>query len=171
MAISSLFLRSVAAFSVLQLALGAYVLQDDFSGASFFDNFDFFIGPDPTNGFVDYVNEATAQSARLISAAAGQPAVFGVDSTTVLMANGTGRESVRITSKNTYTHALIISDIQHMPGGICGTWPAHWTLGPNWPSNGEIDIIEGVNNADDNLMSLHTYVFQKLRFFRLTHIL
>jgi hypothetical protein len=31
-----------------------------------------------------------------------------------------------------------------------------WTLGPNWPTNGEIDIIEGVNNAQYNLMSLHT---------------
>lgn len=154
--VSSLFLRTVAAVSLLQPALGAYVLQDDFSGASFFDNFDFFTAADPTNGFVKYVDQATAQSAGLISAADGSAAYFGVDSTTTLQTNGTGRESVRITSKNSYTHALIISDIVHMPGGICGTWPAHWTLGPNWPTNGEIDIIEGVNNAADNLMSLHT---------------
>lgn len=33
-----------------------------------------------------------------------------------------------------------------------------WTLGPNWPYNGEIDIIEGVNDAAYNIMSLHTYV-------------
>ncbi len=100
---------------------------------------------------------------------------MGVDSSTTLDPNGgVGRKSVRITSKASFTHGLIISDIGHMPGGICGTWPARtyptrvnlcmcaydiidWTLGPNWPSNGEIDIIEGVNNAATNLMSLHTY--------------
>ncbi|TKA76221.1 hypothetical protein B0A49_03301 [Cryomyces minteri] len=42
-----------------------------------------------------------------------------------------------------------------MPFG-CGTWPAYWLLGPNWPSNGEIDIIEGVNTNTANLMSLHS---------------
>lgn len=29
-------------------------------------------------------------------------------------------------------------------------------FGPNWPSSGEIDIIEGVNSATLNQMSLHT---------------
>ncbi|PQE32810.1 hypothetical protein CJF32_00001285 [Rutstroemia sp. NJR-2017a WRK4] len=29
-------------------------------------------------------------------------------------------------------------------------------FGPNWPNNGEIDIIEGVNRQVDNGMSLHT---------------
>jgi hypothetical protein len=33
-----------------------------------------------------------------------------------------------------------------------------WTLGPNWPSSGEIDIIEGVNSQKANSMALHTYV-------------
>ena len=31
-----------------------------------------------------------------------------------------------------------------MPTG-CGTWPAYWLCGENWPYKGEIDIIEGVN--------------------------
>lgn len=43
-----------------------------------------------------------------------------------------------------------------MPGGICGTWPAFWTVGPNWPNSGEIDIIEGVNSQSTNAMTLHT---------------
>lgn len=43
-----------------------------------------------------------------------------------------------------------------MPGGICGTWPAFWTIGPDWPANGEIDIIEGVNSQMVNAMTLHT---------------
>ncbi len=39
-----------------------------------------------------------------------------------------------------------------------------WTLGPDWPNNGEIDIIEGVNSGAyqkfKNLMSLHTYALR-----------
>jgi len=67
-----------------------------------------------------------------------------------------GRQSIRIESKNTYNQGLIIADIAHMPGSICGTWPAFWTIGPDWPTNGEIDIIEGVNSQTFNAMTLHT---------------
>ena len=31
-----------------------------------------------------------------------------------------------------------------------------WTVGPDWPNSGEIDIVEGANQAAENLMSLHT---------------
>jgi hypothetical protein len=33
---------------------------------------------------------------------------------------------------------------------------AVWTLGPNWPNNGEIDIMEGVNLLTKNAATLHT---------------
>eukprot|EP00483_Globobulimina_turgida_P001412 UN01414 len=42
-----------------------------------------------------------------------------------------------------------------MPTG-CGTWPAWWTVGPNWPSGGEIDIIEEVDVATRDAPTLHT---------------
>jgi len=42
-----------------------------------------------------------------------------------------------------------------MPEG-CGTWPAFWMCGPNWPNGGEIDIIEGVNNNIYDQSTLHT---------------
>ncbi|KAA6410314.1 MAG: putative endo-1,3(4)-beta-glucanase [Lasallia pustulata] len=101
---------------------------------------------------------ATAHANLMISSADGQPAYMRVDHSNTYNPNmyPGGRTSVRISTKETLTHGLIISDIAHMPGGICGTWSAHWTLGPDWPSSGEIDIIEGVNSASRNLMSLHT---------------
>lgn len=43
-----------------------------------------------------------------------------------------------------------------MPAG-CGTWPAFWlTDEANWPVNGEIDIVEGVNYQDTAKTALHT---------------
>ena len=40
---------------------------------------------------------------------------------------------------------------------VCGSWPAFWTSNvANWPNNGEIDIIEGVNNQYVNHFAFHT---------------
>lgn len=79
---------------------------------------------------------------------------MGVDHSNV--ASGRGRNSVRVSSKKAYNHGLIILDLYHMPGGQCGTWPAFWLLGDDWPNNGEVDIIEGVNSGTTNAMTLHT---------------
>ena len=65
------------------------------------------------------------------------------------------RRSVRITTQFTYTGALVLLDAVHMPTG-CGTWPAFWSNGPDWPNNGEIDIVEGVNDNADNQATIHT---------------
>lgn len=35
-----------------------------------------------------------------------------------------GRRSVRITSKESYVRGLIVLDLAHAPGSVCGTWPA-----------------------------------------------
>lgn len=69
----------------------------------------------------------------------------------------TGRNSVRVTSKTQYNSGLFIFDVKHTPHG-CGTWPALWLSdADNWPSNGEIDVMEAVNLADTgNQMTLHT---------------
>ncbi|KAF1353710.1 concanavalin A-like lectin/glucanase domain-containing protein [Delphinella strobiligena] len=142
-------------FSLLfvDLSIAGYVLEDDYSVSNFFDMFTFFTSSDPTNGFVDYVDQATAQSAGYIGTTAST-IYIGADHQNVTSG---GRPSVRLTSNNAYNAgSLIILDLEHMPGGICGTWPAFWMVGPDWPSGGEIDIIEGVNLQTANAMTLHT---------------
>jgi len=110
-------------------------------------------GNDPTNGYVNYIDQSAAESSGLYKVN-GDKVYMGVDSTNV--ASGRGRDSIRISSKKSYNHGLIILDLEHMPGGACGTWPAFWLLGPNWPNSGEVDIIEGVNMDTTNAMTLHT---------------
>ena len=66
-----------------------------------------------------------------------------------------GRKSIRIESKSRYTEGLFIMEMAHMPTG-CGTWPAYWLCGPDWPRGGEIDVLEGVDNQVASLTMLHT---------------
>ncbi|KEF63819.1 endo-1,3(4)-beta-glucanase [Exophiala aquamarina CBS 119918] len=170
---------SAAGDSAAGDSAAGYILQDDYSVDKFFSMFEFFTSVmrflsmnsrksgtvfsqdaksrkqdrDPTNGYVTYVGQSAAQAAGLVNT--NNNAVYmGVDYTNI--ASAPGRQSVRLTSKKSYTHGLIILDLAHMPGGLCGTWPAFWTVGPNWPKGGEIDIIEGVNSQLSNSMALHT---------------
>ena len=97
-----------------------YTLYEDFSGATFLDNFNF-VTEDPSGGWVTYVDQAAAQANGYAVANSGG-VYIGVDHTSVLT-TAAGRESVRIEGKNQYQNGLFIADIQHMPTG-CGTWPA-----------------------------------------------
>jgi hypothetical protein len=69
----------------------------------------------------------------------------------------TGRKSARIESKNQYDNGLFVFDIAHTPYG-CATWPALWLSDQsNWPNNGEIDVVESVNQGTTgNQATLHT---------------
>jgi hypothetical protein len=66
-----------------------------------------------------------------------------------------GRPSVRIHSNEKFNEGLFIYDLEHMPVGP-GTWPAYWFCGNNWPNNGEIDVLEGVDGNAYNSQTLHT---------------
>ncbi|KAI4853114.1 hypothetical protein E4T44_01044 [Aureobasidium sp. EXF-8845] len=135
-----------------------YTLQDTYAGSNFYDGFNFFTDPDPTHGFVEYVDRSTAVNSGILGYGQGNTAKWGVDNSTVLYANSsTGRKSVRLEGNVNYNHGLFLADIKHMPGSICGVWPAFWTLGDsNWPAHGELDIIEGVNTFTTNQIAAHT---------------
>lgn len=131
-----------------------YGLSENFVGSSFYSNFAFQAISDPTNGRVNYVDQSTAQSKNL-SFASGNTFIMRADDTTVLSASGPGRNSVRIQSNQQWSTHVLVMDIQHMPQG-CGTWPAAWEVGNNWPNGGEVDIVEGVNDHGVNQATLHT---------------
>jgi hypothetical protein len=110
------FSTLTSAAALFELSIAGYVLQDDYM-TDFYSNFDFFTGPDPTEGFVKFVDEATGRDTGLINSTGVS---WGVDTT-----NQTpdGRPSIRIESKKSYDSGLIVLDVAHMPFG-CGTWPA-----------------------------------------------
>ncbi|KAF8125504.1 2 beta-glucan [Boletus edulis] len=124
------------------------------SGQSFLNAFSWQSIADPTHGRVNYLSQSAAQSAGLYSVS-GNTVTLRADDTTVLSPSGAGRNSFRLISNNQYSTHVAIFDIGHMPEG-CGTWPAVWEVGANWPNEGEIDIVEGVNNKVPNQSTLHT---------------
>ncbi|KAI8082170.1 concanavalin A-like lectin/glucanase domain-containing protein [Thamnidium elegans] len=129
----------------------AWSLHSISAGSNFINFFNFYTGADPTHGFVQYVDQSTAAANNLVYMQ-GEQTIIKTDNTTVTPG---GRPSVRLESKSTYNYGLFILDLEHMPVG-CGTWPAFWMFGDNWPNQGEIDIIEGVNEQTTNSVALHT---------------
>ncbi|MCJ1283511.1 hypothetical protein MMC26_002841 [Xylographa opegraphella] len=137
------------------VASQAYTLVNNFNSANWMSSFQVQSIPDPTGGFVTYLTQAEAEADGLYKIQ-GNQVYFGVDNTHVISPTGPGRNSVRLQSNAAYNNALIIGDFAHMPGSDCGIWPAFWVVGPNWPSGGEIDIIEGVNIGVQDQVTLHT---------------
>ncbi|KAK4687465.1 hypothetical protein P7C73_g2661, partial [Tremellales sp. Uapishka_1] len=145
---------------ILLLALqaipgNAWSLTNTFIGSDFYNGFTWETFDDPTHGRVNYVDQATAQSSNLSYAGASN-FIIRADSYNVVSGSARGRDSVRIQSTASFGDSVLVLDLAHMPAG-CGTWPAFWTTTTgSWPNGGEIDIIEGVNEASSNLASLHT---------------
>lgn len=123
-------------------------------GSSFFDNWNFWSLKDPTNGAVNYQDAGSSWNKGLVSINAQGQAIMAVDTTPN---TGGYRDSVRIHDDQFKfnTNTLILMDSTHMPTG-CGTWPAFWSNGDNWPYQGEIDILEGINDNTQNQATLHT---------------
>jgi hypothetical protein len=88
---------------------------------------------------------------------------IGVENKTITT---NGRKSIRLLSRRVLNGSnLVILDLEHLPTTVgkvlpkgCSLWPAFWTIGPNWPNSGEINILEYVNTATYGACSLHTSV-------------
>lgn len=132
-----------------------WIIQDTYSGKTFFDRWSFYDQGDPTHGTVNYVNASTAFSSGLAYVLDNGKVVMKGDNTSWLAA-GQNRNSVRISSNAQYQTGLFILDVDRAPWG-CGVWPAFWTIGNGqWPYFGEIDIIEGVHDNQHNQVTWHT---------------
>ncbi|KAF7432568.1 hypothetical protein PC9H_004509 [Pleurotus ostreatus] len=144
-----------AYFYVRPTLAATYGLTDSWTGSAFFSEFTWENIPDPTNGRVNYLDQATSRSLGLATVD-GEDLILRSDHTTVLTPGGPGRNSFRIRSNKVFTTHVAVFNIKHMPQG-CGTWPAVWEVTKNtWPDGGEIDILEGVNDQGPNVVSLHT---------------
>ncbi|KAF9556127.1 hypothetical protein CPC08DRAFT_670239, partial [Agrocybe pediades] len=159
---SVLLFSTLPALRVCAQSAQSFNLVQESSGSTFFDKWDFA----PNDATFDQENNGDVffnTKDQVSNAADGQKlafinsngnAVLRVDNfTNVLFPNK--RNSTRITSQTQFgIGSLIITDMLHIPFG-CAVWPSFWTKGANWPQDGEIDIIEGVNKNPQNQMALH----------------
>ncbi|KAF9269916.1 hypothetical protein L218DRAFT_2223 [Marasmius fiardii PR-910] len=122
------------------------------AGNNFFNGWNFWTLGDPTHGIVDYVDQSTGFSNGLLEINSAGNVVMRIETTPQVSAN---RKSIRIQTQLELDKGLWMVDAVHMPTG-CGTWPAFWTNGPNWPFDGEFDILEGVHDNTNNQATLHT---------------
>ncbi|KAJ7048581.1 glycoside hydrolase family 16 protein [Mycena amicta] len=140
---------------LVALAL-AYDIVDDFSGIGFFDDVDFYGYYDNlTLGDVVWLDEPGAFTQQLAYVNSAGNVILKVDDFSNVAWNQK-RNSVRVTTKSSYAlGSLWVVDAVHLPYG-CSVWPSIWTLGPQWPLGGEIDIVEGINMMLNNQYALHT---------------
>ncbi|KAK4700671.1 hypothetical protein P7C70_g5577, partial [Phenoliferia sp. Uapishka_3] len=132
-----------------------FKISQDWSGSNFMSGFDFFSYADPTHGQVNFLDSEDAYNKGLVTVTSSNTTILKTDDTSTL-AYGANRNSIRITSKQTYAEGdLVIMDAVKMPYGP-GLWPAFWSVGGDWPNGGEIDIVEQVHNSVQNQMTLHT---------------
>lgn len=119
-----------------EVPVSPYVKQIEYSGATFFDGFDFFTAPDvcillsflpitfasllitslfvqPTHGYVRYVDRNTATNEWLARVTPSGQVMMTVDNSSI--ASSPGRKSVRIHSKQRFNGGLFILDLEHMP--------------------------------------------------------
>ncbi|KAF8480112.1 concanavalin A-like lectin/glucanase domain-containing protein [Russula ochroleuca] len=134
----------------------SYDLVREYSGPTFFDRWDFYGSWDNlTLGDVWWLDRSSAFRENLAYVDQNNRVIMKVDNVTDIPFNEK-RNSVRITSQDWYgVGSVWIIDLTHLPYG-CSVWPAFWSKGPQWPDNGEIDIIEGVNLMGANRYALHT---------------
>ena len=101
----------------------SFNLLRSYRGLDFFNRgFTLYEGWDPTFGYVDYVNLATAEQNGLVNLTqVGNTGIarWGVDTNAKLdPAANLGRLSIRLQSVDTYTHGLFVLDVKHLPANV-----------------------------------------------------
>ncbi|KAF7291851.1 hypothetical protein MIND_01210300 [Mycena indigotica] len=127
-----------------------YKLTNKLEGQAFLDFFNYDSGTGDNNGVANYVNGVKEG----LAYTSNGKVILSVDTEEKV----SSRKSLRMVSKKTYNakdQNLFVFDIKSMPS-VCGTWPAVWFTGANWPYDGEIDVVEGVNAYNKNIYSVHT---------------
>jgi hypothetical protein len=119
MAFISLILSLIIALAHCQ----SFNRLHSYHGLDFFNRaFTLYEGYDPTFGYVDYVDLATAENYGLVNlteVANSGIARWGVDTVGILDANANlGRKSIRLQSVETYTHGLFVLDVKHLPANM-----------------------------------------------------
>lgn len=134
-----------------------YGKPEQYVGPDFFQYWNFYTGPDPTHGTVDFVSEWEGWQNKLLDASEAG-VLMRVDNTTVVGGQG-GRKAVRIESKNSYNGGLFVVTLENVPTA-CGAWPAFWMFGDDaqhaWPRWGEYDILESIHMTNYATTTLHT---------------
>ncbi|KAF7334272.1 hypothetical protein MSAN_02388800 [Mycena sanguinolenta] len=123
-------------------------LKSKLEGKDFLDFFNYDSGTGDNGGVANYVNGVNEGLAYV----SGSQVILAVDTAETVSA----RNSLRMVSKTTFNAKdmnLFIFDIAAMPA-VCGTWPAVWFTGADWPYQGEIDV--GVSLYNENIYSVHT---------------
>ncbi|KAL1721450.1 glycoside hydrolase family 16 protein [Schizophyllum commune] len=122
------------------------------TGDTLINYFGFDEGQSDNSGVANYVN---GKNTGLVYTGNDGKVYINVDTTQ----NVGLRNSVRMTSAekfNPSTASLFIFDVEKVPA-VCGVWPAIWFTGSGtWPYSGEVDVIEGVNQYTQNIVSIHT---------------
>lgn len=141
-------------------------LWDKLSGQNLLDKFSLYpTAQDPTGGAVDY-SYCKDNNCELISTENNRLKIMVAGAGNNIPIPPGNVPSVRLyTEKTTFNGGIFSFEIFHIPAG-CGVWPAIW-FGqdsnqklPNgepgkWPQNGEIDLIEQVNDTNRNSTTLH----------------
>ncbi|KIY42968.1 glycoside hydrolase family 16 protein, partial [Fistulina hepatica ATCC 64428] len=128
-----------------------WTIQSSLTGEDFINFFNFDSGQSDNDGVANYVDGVTEG---LVYTNSDGQVVIAVDTTEYVSL----RNSVRMVSATTFnpsTSSLFIFDVEQIPA-VCGVWPAIWFTGTDWPADGEIDVVEGVNEYTQNIFSIHT---------------
>ncbi|ODA76534.1 hypothetical protein RJ55_07804 [Drechmeria coniospora] len=139
-----------------------YTLAQTINAENFFEEFIFNTTgtitsqPDDNWAWVQFQNLNDARTNEL-ARVRNDEVYIGVDHRTELDPNqDEGRRSLRLVSRNTYKHGLLITRFSHFPAAVCGGWPSYWLLGEGpWPNAGEMDLYEGWNLAVANKPAFH----------------